>query len=104
MPRDISLSGSEISVLKTIGTSGTQVFGKLLFGKMADGEKPEFLVTLIDLIDQGYVLSNKVNIRKVEEAELAFFRVSPVYARDLRDAMNPARKRNESRGRRQRRG
>ena len=104
MPREIKLSGSEISVLKTIGTSGTQIFGKLLLGKVADGEKSEFLLTLIDLIDQGYVLSNKVNIRTRDDAEVSFFRVSPVYSRDLRDAMNPARKRAESRGRRQRRG
>jgi len=99
MPREITLSGSEISVLKTLGTSGMQVFGKMLFDKMADAEKSEFLLTLISLIDQGYVLSSKVNLRKVEDAELASFRVSPVYARDLRDAMNPSRKRNESRGR-----
>ena len=104
MPREIKLSGSEISVLKAIGTSGTQVYGKLLLGKIAEGEKPEFLETLTGLIDQGYVLSNKVNLRKLEEVETAFFRVSPAYARDLRDAMNPARRRNENRARRDRRG
>jgi hypothetical protein len=104
MPREISLSGSEISVLKMLGTSGTQILGKLLLGKIADGERSELVETLISLIDQGYVLSNKVNIRTEDDAETAFFRVSPIYARDLRDAMNPARKRNESRGRRQRRG
>jgi hypothetical protein len=104
MPREIKLSGSEISVLKAIGTSGTQVFGKLLLGKFGDAEHAEFLDTLTGLIDQGYVLSNKVNIRRIEEVETAFFRVSPAYSRDLRDAMNPARKRNEERTRRQRRG
>lgn len=104
MPREIKLTGSEISALKAIGTSGTQVYGKLLLGKIADAEQTEFLETLTGLIDQGYVLSNKVNIRRIEEVETAFFRVSPAYARDLRDAMNPARKRNEDRGRRQRRG
>ena len=103
MPREIKLSGSEISVLKTIGLSGTQIFGKLLLGKISDAEQTEFLETLTGLIDQGYVLSNKVNIRRIEEVETAFFRVSPAYARDLRGAMNPARKRNEERARHQRR-
>ena len=104
MPREIKLSGSEISVLKAIGTSGTQIYGKLLFGKVADGEKTEFLETLTDLVDQGYVLSNKVNVRTMQDAETSFFRVSPAHTRDLRDAMNPARKRNEARTRRDRRG
>jgi hypothetical protein len=104
MPREIKLSGSEISVLKAIGLSGTQVFGKILLGKISDAEQVEFLDTLTGLIDQGYVLSNKVNIRRIEEVETSFFRVSPAYARDLREAMNPMRKRNEERARRQRRG
>ena len=102
MPREIKLSGSEISVLKAIGLSGTQLLGKHLLGKIADAEQVEFLETLTGLIDQGYVLSNKVNIRRIEDVETTFFRVSPTYARDLRDAMNPARRRNQDR--RERRG
>jgi hypothetical protein len=103
MPREIKLSGGEISVLKAIGTSGTQVFGQLLLGKIEDAERTEFLDTLVGLIDQGYVVSSKVNIRRIEDVETAFFRVAPAFARDLRDAMNPSRKRNEERARRQRR-
>ena len=104
MPREIKLSGGEISLLKAIGLSGTQVFGKLLLDKISDAEQVEFLDTLVGLIDQGYVLSNRVNIRTIDEVEKSFFRVSPAHARDLRDAVNPSRKRNEDRGRRDRRG
>ena len=106
MPREIKLSGGEISALKAIGLSGTQVFGKLLLGKIPEAEHGEFLLTLVDLIDQGYVLSNRVNIRKLEEVETSFFRVSPAYSRDLRDAVNPSRKRAQERSaaKRERRG
>ncbi|HMJ05880.1 MAG TPA: hypothetical protein VK474_06450 [Chthoniobacterales bacterium] len=103
MPREIKLSGSEITVLKTIGLGGTQVYGKLLVEKMKDVSEAEFVETLSDLMAMGYVLSNKVNIRKIEEVEHAFFRVAPAYARDLRDAVNPSKSREEARTRRQRR-
>ena len=66
-------------------------------------ETAEFLDTLIGLIDQGYVLSNKVNIRVIEDVERAFFRVNPADSKDLRDAVNPGRKRDQERARRQRR-
>ena len=104
MPREIKLSGGEISVLKAIGLGGTQVFGKLLLDKIPEAEHDEFLETLTDLIDQGYVMSNRVNIRNLDEVKASFFRVSPAHSRDLRDAVNPARKRNQDRARRDRRG
>jgi hypothetical protein len=96
------LSGGEITVLKQIGLSGTQVYGKLLLDKVEDVERAEFIETLTDLIALDYVVANKVNIRTAEDVETAFFRVSPVHARDLRAAINPSRGREE-RGRRERR-
>ena len=104
MSREIKLSGSEISALKAIGLNGTQVYGKQLLDRMSDAEHLEFLETLIDLIDRGFVLANRVNIRTIEEVEKSLFRVSPTYSRDLRDAMNPDRRRTEARDRRDRRG
>ena len=55
------------------------------------------------LIDQGYIVSNKVNVRVIEDVERAFFRVNPADAKDLRDAVNPGRKRDQERTKRQRR-
>ena len=104
MGRDIKLSGGEITLLKQIGTGGAPISGKLLLDKLETAERPEFVETLTDLIEMGYVVSNKVNIRTVEEAETAFFRVSPAHAKDLRDAMHPGRKREQTRSRRERRG
>lgn len=103
MPREIILDGGEISLLKKIGLSGTQVYGKMLIDRVEGMETQEFLDTLLGLIDQGYVLSNKVNIRVIEEVERAFFRVNAAYAKDLRDAVNPGRKRDRERAQRQRR-
>jgi hypothetical protein len=103
MAREIILDGGEISLLKKIGLSGAQVYGKMLIDRAEGMETAEFLDTLVGLIDQGFVLSNKVNIRLIEDVERAFFRVNAAYAKDLRDAVNPGRKRDRERAQRQRR-
>jgi hypothetical protein len=107
MAREIKLDGGEITLLKKIGLSGSPVYGKMLIDRSEEMETAEFLETLTGLIDQGYIISNKVNIRLIEDVERAFFRVNASYAKDLRDAINPARRRaleREQRARRPRRG
>jgi hypothetical protein len=104
MAREIKLDGGEITLLKKIGLSGTQVYGKMLTDRTEAMETAEFLDTLTGLIDQGYVISNKVNIRLIEDVERAFFRVNAAYAKDLRDAVNPGRRREQERTPRRRRG
>ena len=101
--RDIKLNGGEISVLKKIGLSGSPLLGKLLVERIEEMETGEFLDTLIGLLDLGYVLSNKVNIRLMEDVERAFFRVNPSFSKDLQEAVNPARKRERERQERLRR-
>jgi hypothetical protein len=103
MGREIKLDGGEISILKKIGLSGAQLYGKLLIDRIEEMETGEFLDTLCGLIDQGYVLSNKVNVRLMEDVERALFRVNPVYGKDLQDAVNPARRRERERSERLRR-
>jgi hypothetical protein len=103
MGREIKLDGGEISLLKKIGLSGSPLMGKLLLDRIEEMETGEFLDTLCGLIDLGYVLSNKVNIRLVADVEKAFFRVNPVYSKDLQDAVNPSRRRERERAERQRR-
>jgi hypothetical protein len=104
MPREIHLDGGEIGLLKAIGLSGTQIYGKLLLERAKDMASAEFLETLDGLLSLGYVISNKVNVRSIADVERAFFRVNPTYQRDLRDAINPSRTRERSKPRRQRRG
>ena len=80
MQRELNLSGGEIALLKTIGLSGAPVFGKLLVQRVGDVETAEFLDTLEGLISLGYVLSDKVNLRTMEDVERAVFRVNASYA------------------------
>jgi hypothetical protein len=104
MSREIKLDGGEITLLKKIGVSGTPVLGKQLIERMEEMETGEFLDTLTGLISQGYVVSNKVNIRTMEDVERAFFRIDPGQAKELRDAVTPGRRRERERPRRVRRG
>ena len=99
--REIKLNGGEVTILKTLGFSGTPMNGKML-EERAGMETAEFIDTLTGLIDQGYVDSSKVNVTDMDDVERASFRVNSSYSRDLRDALHPNRRR-EDRGRRQRR-
>ena len=103
MGREIKLDGGEISILKKIGLSGSPLYGKLLVERIEEMETGEFLDSLIGLIDLNYVLSNKVNIRLMEDVEKASFRVNPAFSKDLQDAVNPSRKRERERQERLRR-
>ena len=103
MRREINLSGGEITLLKTLGLSGTPIYGKLLVERIGEVEQAEFLDELTGLVSLGYVLADKVNVRTMEDVERAVFRVNASYARDLRDALHPGR-RKEREQRRRRRG
>jgi len=103
MRREINLSGGEITLLKTMGLSGGRVYGKLLLERVSEMEEAEFLEEVNGLIQLGYLLCDKVNVRTMEDVERAVFRVNASYARDLRDAIQPGRRR-EREGRRRRRG
>ena len=104
MGREIKLNGGEVSVLKAIGFGGSPLYGKLLLDRMEDVIAAELLDTLEGMISLGFILSSKVNVRTMADVERAFFRVNPTFARDLKDALNPSRSRDERRGRRERRG
>ena len=103
MHREINLTGSEISLLKTLGLSGMPTYGKLLVEQIGEMEQAEFLDDLNGLMSQGYVLSDKVNVRTMEDVERAAFRVNASYARDLKDAIQPGHRRDREQRRRRRR-
>ena|SRR5947208_12074027 len=102
MKREINLSGGEITLLKTLGLSGTPTYGKLLVQQIGEMEQAEFVDDLVGLIELGYVLADKVNIRTMEDVERAVFRVNASYARDLKDAIQPGRRRERDQRRRRR--
>ncbi len=102
--REIKLDGGEITILKTIGFSGSPIPGRILHERSAEMETAEFLDTLQGLIALDYIRSNKVNVRSLEDVETAYFRINAAYLRDLRDATVPGgRKREPERPRRRRR-
>ena len=103
MAREIQLSGGEITILKAIGLTGTAMAGKFLLDRMEEVEVGEFIDTLDGLLAMGYLLASKVNIRTLEDVERASFRVNPSYAHDLKNALDPNRRREAAKQRRRRR-
>ena len=103
MGREIKLSGGEITILKSIGLSGLSTSGKQLLERVGEMAEAEFLDDLGSLIMSGYVLSDKVNLFKMEDVQRSTLRVNASYARDLRDALNPGRSRDQDKQRRRRR-
>jgi hypothetical protein len=100
--REITLNGGEISILKSLGLSGTPVQGKQLLERVDEMMPAELVDAIAGLISLGYVDSNRVNVRTKDDVEKGIFRVNQAYARDLKDALHPSRAR-ERQGRRERR-
>ena len=90
---DIKLSGGEITLLKALGLSGSPLFGATFIERVKEMESAEFLDCLSGLMSAGYVLSSKVNVVRMEEAERSSFRVNPAYSKDLRNAIRPSGRR-----------
>lgn len=78
--------------------------GKFLLDRIEEVEAGEFIDTLEGLLAMGYLLATKVNIRTLEDVERTSFRVNPSYAHDLKDALDPSRRREGEKQRRRRRG
>ncbi|MEP7015246.1 MAG: hypothetical protein ABI925_07385 [Verrucomicrobiota bacterium] len=100
--REINLSGGETTILKAIGIGGAPAYGKLLLAQLEELEDAEILDELQGLISLGYVLSDKVNLYTRDDIERSVFRVNASYARDLKDAIFPGRRRDPERRRRRR--
>lgn len=103
MRHEIQLNGGEITILKAIGLSGSAMGGKFLLERIEEVEAGEFIDTLDGLLAMGYLLATKVNIKTLEDVERTSFRVNPSYAHDLKDALDPSRRREATKQRRRRR-
>lgn len=101
--REINLSGSEISILKTLGLTGVATPGTALLERINEMETGELIDTLDGLLTMGYVLSNRVNIRTAEDIQKALFRVNSSYLRELREVIHPARRQQREQRERRRR-
>lgn len=85
-----------------MGLSGSQVYGKILVERVGDLSAAEFLDELNGLISLGYVLCDKAILHTMEDVERSVFRVNASYARELRDALHPGRRRDDKQRRRRR--
>ena len=77
--------------------------GKFLLDRIEEVEAGEFIDTLDGLLAMGYLLATKVNIKTLEDVERTSFRVNPSYVHDLKDALDPNRRREATKQRRRRR-
>ena len=77
--------------------------GKFLLDRIEEVEAGELIDTLDGLLAMGYLLATKVNIKTLEDVERTSFRVNPSYAHDLKDALDPKRRREAEKQRRRRR-
>ena len=77
--------------------------GKFLLDRIEEVEAGEFIDTLDGLLAMGYLLATKVNIKTLEDVERTSFRVNPSYVHDLKDALDPSRRREATKQRRRRR-
>lgn len=102
--KEIVLSGAEITVLKTIGLTGTAISGANLARALSSMEEAELIDTLKGLLIMGYIMAEKENFKEVEEIEELTFRVNTAYAKDLRDAVLGRTQRKDTTSRRRRRG
>ena len=85
----INLDGGEISIIRALGFSGTQVPGRDLKGRiqrMSDDDLTECLQTMIAL---GYI-SSTPDLDRAEDVEKVSFAVNSGYARALKEAIDPA--------------
>lgn len=86
---DINLDGGEISVIKALGLSGTELDGATLAEKVGDMATAELIDSLQGLVGIGYVEADKSTFHNKEEFEKTHFRVNSGYARDLKDSLDP---------------
>ena len=89
-------------VLKALGLGGTSVDGETLLERVHGLEEAEFMDTLRGLIMLGYVNSDKRALHDYKDVEIANFHVNSGYSRELREAIDP-RRRKPQRSRRVRR-
>jgi len=90
--REINLDGGEISIIKALGFSSAEVMGEDLLGRVSSDLEPvEVIDTLKGLIDQGFVDCDRSGFYSVDDLKPLYFRINSGYSKDLRDAIDPRR-------------
>jgi len=95
--KELNLDGGEISIIKAIGLSGSDMRGDDLLERVRDLDVSELVDTLKGLISVGFVEADKSNFYDEEDMKGVYFHVNSGYAKELRDAMDPNKERPKSR-------
>lgn len=93
---DINLDGGEITIIKALGTGGSEVDGEALLGRVAPLEAAEVIDALQGLVMMGYVSADNNSFHAVEEMKKMKFRVNSGYAKDLKEALDPQPQKGKS--------
>jgi hypothetical protein len=94
--RELNLDGGEVSVIKAIGLSGSEVSGEELMKRCPELVPAELMDTLKSLIMLGYVVSDSNSFHSVDELQRNTFHVNSGYSKELREALNPTQTRPKS--------
>lgn len=87
--RELNLDGGEVSVIKAIGLSGSDVSGDELMKRCPELEMAELIDTVKGLIQLGYVEADPGTFYDAEELKRVTFHVNSGYSKDLRESLNP---------------
>jgi hypothetical protein len=88
--REINLDGGEISIIKALGSSSSEMLGGDLIEKVSIDLAPaEVIDTIKGLMAMGYVDADKSSFYSVDDLKPIYFRINSGYAKDLRDAISP---------------
>jgi hypothetical protein len=96
---EINLDGGEIMVLKAMGLGGSSIDGETLIERVHGMAEAEFMDTLRGLIMLGYVNCNKRSLHDMHDVQIADFHVNSGYSRELKEALDPRRRRPQKRRR-----
>ena len=90
MAREIQLDGAEISIIKALGASSSEIDGGTLISRCQDLELAEIVDTIRGLMAQGFVEADSNCFYSEEEMEEVNFRINSGYAKDLKEAIDPS--------------
>jgi hypothetical protein len=89
MGREIQLDGAEISIIKALGASSSEIDGMTLITRCQELEVAEIIDTLRGLMSQGFVDADSNAFYTEEDMEKVNFRINSGYSKDLKDAIDP---------------
>src|SRR5437588_746135 len=90
MAREIQLDGAEISIIKALGASSSEIDGGTLISRCQELEVCEIVDALRGLMAQGYVEADSNCFYSEDDMEEVNFRINSGYSKDLKEAIDPS--------------